>query len=238
LQKCSYIVANGEEYEIAIAIQEQACSMFIMGHNLEKIGQTLVDRGNMYFYLGELATSKHYYMSALAYIPEDLWTYRFSTYQCLGFVSLKQEELDDAEKYADLATRQHRTREGLNWWRLVWLRGEIALQKGELGLAESTFLQVSENFLDQEIYIDAALVSLRLAKTYLISGDLKKMKAVSSCMVKLMDSLKEDNRIARSTLQEFIRLALVEEITEDFLDRAHESLQEVTGTKNLTAKPG
>jgi len=237
LQKCSYLVADQGEYEVAIAIQEQACDIYVMNHDLEKIGQTLVDRGNMYFYLERLEDSKQCYVSALAYIPDDMWTYRFSTYQCLGFVSLKTEEIADADKYAELAAREHKTRDGLNWWRLIWLRGEIALLKGELGTAEVTFVQVSENFLEQENYIDAALVSLRLAKTYLISGDIKKVKDVSSRMIKLMDPLKLENAIARSTLQEFIRLALVEEVTVDFLDRAHENIQEVTGTKNLTSKP-
>jgi tetratricopeptide (TPR) repeat protein len=237
LQKCSYLVADNGNYDVAITLEEQACNIYIILHNLSGIGQTLVDRGNMHFYLGEPLVSMQCYMAALHYIPAEMWTYRFATYQCLGFTHLHLGNLDEANQYADLAAQVHETRDGPNWWRLMWLRGEIALLREDFSFAEAAFLAISEAFLSQENYIDAALVSLRLAKTFLKLGKVKEMKQVSSGMITLVDSLKLKNEIARSTIHEFIKLALSEEVTEDFLDRAHDDIQLVAGKKNLTSKP-
>jgi tetratricopeptide (TPR) repeat protein len=237
LQKCSYLVADLGNYDAALSLEEQACKIYIFLKDLSGIGQTLVDQGNMHFYLGEPLVSVQCYTAALGYIPRQMWTYRFSTYQCLGFTYLHLGEVEKAQKYADLAGQAHETRDGPNWWRLTWLRGEIALLQADLSFAETAFLKISDAFLAEENYVDAALVALRLAKVFLLAGKLKKMQRVSSGMIALMDPLKLKNDIARSTIHEFIKLALIGEVTEDFLDRAHEKVQLVTGRKSLASEP-
>jgi tetratricopeptide (TPR) repeat protein len=236
LQMCSYLIANHGNYDAAITLEEQACHLYVLSKDLCGIGKTLLDRGNMYFYQGEYATSCQYYDSALHYLPKQMWTHRFQAFQCLGFVNLQLKNLEHAQSYADLAAKEHKTRDGPNWWKLMWLRGEIALNQDDMSFAEAMFRQICDVFLAQEDHIDAALVSLRLAKVLLMSGKTEEMQQVCLGMMVLMDPLKLENEIAGSTIHEFLKLALVGKVTVDSLDRAYEDIQLVTEKRNLASK--
>jgi hypothetical protein len=59
----------------------------------------------------------------------------------------------------------------LNLLRLRWLEGRLAYSKGDLDSAESLFAEVRTAFIELEIGIDVALVSLDLAEVLWYQGN-------------------------------------------------------------------
>ena len=69
-----------------------------------------------------------------------------------------------------------------------------------------------------------ALISLRLAKTLLLAGKTREVRQLAADLLELLEPLQEENRLAAGIVRELAKKALVEDVTVDFLDRAHEKV--------------
>jgi len=224
LQRCCYLLGTQGEYDIAIDFANQAMHKYIFLGDLTGIGKCLVDQGMMLRRAGRPQQTVLYYTAALKYLPKEAWQYRVALHQSIGLAYVDLGEVDKAEECAELATKEHQTKDGLNWWKIFWLRGEVALTRHELPYAEAAFRKVLAASMEQENCIDIALVSLRLSLVLLLAGRIDEMMGIASDMVQQLEDLKKENKIAAQAVNEFIKLALVGKVTEDFLDRAYKKM--------------
>ncbi len=73
-------------------------------------------------------------------------------------------------------------------------------------------------------FLDVALISLRLSKVLLLAGKRAEMQVVAAEMVQLLEPLATENRLAAKLVGDFIKRALTEAVSLDFLDHAHDEI--------------
>ena len=82
-------------------------------------------------------------------------------------MAFESGRLRAAENWARRASREHRSGQGPNWWRLRWLEGRIAHGKRLLRNAEAFLTEARDGFASRSNPFDLALVSLDLARVLL-----------------------------------------------------------------------
>lgn len=164
LQRTCYLLGDQGEYAIAAQVARQASDAFLLLNKPNEIGRSLVDRAIMLNRAGDPKGAIEAYLSSLEYLPPQAWYNRCSVFGGLGG-STWRGDLTRAGEWASRAVGAHRTREGQNWWRLIWLQGEIALQRSDLEAAESVLRAARRTFAEQDNPFDIAMISLRIAKT-------------------------------------------------------------------------
>ncbi len=224
LQRCCYLLGTQGEYDIALNFVEQAMHKYIFLGDLPGIGKCLVDQGMMLRRANRPQQTIPCYEAALKYLPKEAWQYRVALHQSLGLAYIDLGEVDKAEQCAEVAAREHQTKHGLNWWKIFWLRGEVALRRDDLLYAETAFRKVLAASAAQENCIDVALITLRLSLVLLMAGRIDEMLELASDMVQQLETLKKESKIAAQAVNDFIKLALVGKVTEDFLDRAYKQM--------------
>lgn len=224
LQRTSYLLGDQGEYRLAVEITRQASDMYVILQDPPGIGRALVDRGIMLNRAGEPEAAIEAYESSLEYLPEDAWSNRFSACQGLGQIFLQRGDLEKARHWAARANECHRTRRGPNWLRLVWLRGEIDLEAGDLESAERVLRDVRSGFEDRESPFDLALVSLRLAKALFLAGRFSEVCEIAADMMGLMKAF-YGHRVATAAIQEFARAALTGDLSAEMLERVSQEIE-------------
>jgi tetratricopeptide (TPR) repeat protein len=224
LQRLCYLLGDQGEHRAAAEVAWLAVDACVVLGDRAGIGRALVDRAIMLEHLRETQPAIDTFLSSLSYLPEDAWYSRCSVYHGLGWIHARRGELDEARKWADEATAAHRTREGQNWWRLVWLKGEIALRRGDLEAAREA-LRAARSGLDRAGNpFDLALVSLRLAKVSLQAGEMGEVRRIAAEMLRLLKPF-EKHRIASLAVQELARAALAGELSGELIDEVFEQVQ-------------
>jgi tetratricopeptide (TPR) repeat protein len=219
LQKTCYLFADQGEYQLAIELASQACEGFLLINDLPGVGKALASRAIMHKYLGDSAAAVQSYEASLSYLPEKAWQSRVAAYQGLAWIHLDRGETAHAEFLVGRAEDIMRIKDGPNWGKLIWLRGEIALRQGDAERAEEIFRSVRERFGELGDPFELALISLRLARALLHSGKVEEVQRIASEMITLLRPLQE-NKVAAAAIQEFTRAALTGQLTSDLLDRA------------------
>jgi len=219
LQRTCSLFADQNEYELAVELASQACEGFLLLHDLSGVGKALVSRAIMHKYLGDSAAAVQAYEAALEYLSENARHYRVAAYQGLAWIHLDRGEMAHAEFLVGRAEDVMRIKDGPNWGKLIWLRGEIALRQGDAERAEEIFRSVRERFGELGNPFDLALISLRLARALLHSGKVEEVQRIASEMITLLHPL-QGNKFAAAAIQEFTRAALTGQLNSDLLDRA------------------
>ncbi len=232
LQRVCYLLGDQGDYRVAAEVARLAGDIYVLLDHRPGIGKTLVDRAIMLNHSGQAEAAIEAYLNSEQYLPEDAWVYRCSAYQGLGWIYAHRGALDEAQRWVEETAAAHKTRQGLNWWRLVWLEGEIALDRGQLDDARRTLSKARTGFTDKGNPFDVALVSLRLAKALFLAGELRQMQALAAEMLCLLKPL-EKHLIAGAAIQEFTRAALTGKVTAELLDRACEQVR--TGRSERSA---
>lgn len=221
----AYLVADQGEYSAALELAKQASDLHMQCHDLPGVGKTLLQRAAFRYYLRDFEGAEQNYEAGLLYMPDSAWRWRIAAYQGLGFVHLEQGDLVSARRCADRATAEHRTRQGPNWWKLLWLQGELGMREGNWGTAERFFDQARMGFYRQENPFEVALISLRLAKIYLRTARLEDIRRLASEMMGLLYPLNK-HPVAFSALHEFTRAALTGNVTHTLLDEIFADLEQ------------
>ena len=227
LQRAAYLIADQGEYRVALDVVYEASDIYTQSHDLGGVGRSLVDRAVILFGTDEREAAIQCYTSSLEYLPESAWNNRFSAYQGLGWIHMEMDQLDAATHWVTRAETAHRTREGPNWWRLVWLRGEISLKSKELKNAETALRSARDAFIEHGNPFDIALISLQLAKALLLADRWTEMRKITAAMLGLLKPFQK-NRIASAAIHELTRAALTGEVTVELLDRVFRQIKDRT----------
>lgn len=161
-----------------------------------------------------------------------LWVLRFN--QAVNLVHLGRiaEALPRAAEARDLAVRLGNE---LDLMRVLWLEGRIAVARGDLQEAMSTFAQVRREFLARDIPYDFALVSLELAALYIERERTSEVKVLAQQMV-LIFNVQEVHREALAALKLFCEAAEKEDLTVETARRLIEYLTKARHNPDLQFK--
>lgn len=233
LLRTCYLLGDHGEYDLAVELARQASDSCLFRKDREDLGRALVVRAIMHNLAGDWTAAIEAYNLGLEYLPEEIWIGRWSCYQGLGRIYTEQGSLEDARHAVGQAATTHRTSAGQNWWRLIWLQGDIALKEKDFESAELLLREARGGLLDLGNPLDVALVSLRLAKALLMAGRVAEMRTLAAEMMRLLKPL-EKNRIAGGAVYEFTCAALTGEVTVHLLDSIYKKLEESASTKGGT----
>lgn len=224
LQRACYQMGDQEDFETALELALQATEIYVRLGDLQGVGRSLVDRAVMVYKVGSAEETLDLYRAGLRYLPKSAWQNRFAALQGMGMCHLNLEQVRQADDCAGRAAEAHRHRFGLNWWRLVWLRAEIAYRLGELRRAEDLYRQVMEAFTESGQAMDVALLSLQMARVLLSAGKMREMQRLAASSMALLRPLRH-HRIACAALHEFTRLALTGELSVRWIETASSRLE-------------
>lgn len=218
LQRTAFVVGDQADYLLAVEIARQASDLYILQNSPKGIGMSLVVRAVMHLYLEDHQAALNAYHSGLSYLGDDAWCYRYAATQGIGLVHMLMNDLRRAKIWADRAAAMHKTQEGPNWWRLIWLQGEIALKAQDHDNAILHLRRAREAFSEQGNPFDIAAISLQLARALFVSGNVTEMRGIAAEMMSLLKPLQR-HRFASSAIHEFARAALTGEVTVRLFDR-------------------
>jgi AraC-like DNA-binding protein/tetratricopeptide (TPR) repeat protein len=207
LLRLSHLIGDQGDYEVGVEIAREACDTALLLEDTETIGKALAVRAVMLNKLGQWVPAVKAYELALTYLPKRDWISTASCHQGLGLIYTKLGQLENARDSAEKGARLHKTRKGPNWWRMVWLQGEIALKSQDRRSAVQALGQVRDGFLELGNPLNLALVSLRLVKAISMADQGKQVNEPASEMILLLNPLAK-HRIARAVACELVRALL------------------------------
>lgn len=120
--------------------------------------------------------------------------------------------IEEAEAQMDTLRDMHQRQGGsLMLLRLGWLEGRLAYAKGELDAAERLFTETRDAFIELEIGVDVATISLDLAEVRLQRGNFRAARELLAEAVPILEALGVTTAAlaAMSSLQEAVRLETV-----------------------------
>ena len=224
LQRGCYQMGDQGDYATALDLALQATDIYLQAGDLYGVGRSLVDRAVMAFKVETPQATLDLYRAGLRYLPDQAWQNRFAALQGMGMTHLNLGQVDEAERCARLAARVHRTEKGLNWWRLVWLQAEVAFRQHDLPRAMRLYGDVREAFEAWGHALDAALLSLQMARVLVVSGKLQDMQHLAARTLSLLKPLRR-HPIACAVLNDFARLALTGELSVQWIERLSARLE-------------
>lgn len=218
LQRSAYLVADQGDHAVAFEIVRQSGELRMLYRDLPGLGQVLVQRAVLLGHRQEWALSMKTFTAALEYLQEDPWIWRFSALQGLGIVAMKLGDLERASVWARRAAAAHRARRGQNWWRLMWLEGELARCRGDLRTAEQLLRRARDGFSTRSNPLDLAVVTLDLAQVLLMEDRVADVRALVAEMMGLLRQPLR-HRMASAALHELARASLTGEVTQVLIRR-------------------
>lgn len=236
LQRASYLIRDQGDYTSALELARQTSDLYLQLDDRAGIGKSLVDRALVLSFQGEFFEALRAYRKSLDYLNGEHWRNRFSAFQGMGQLYTQLGRINEAQENCAKARKTHLSREGQNWWRLIWLQGEIALKEKDLGKAEECFQSVRGSFIHQSNALDSAAVSLRLAKVFLLQDRHLDVQNLASEMIMLLKPLRKQ-KMASAAIHEFARAALTGQVTVAFLDKLCRKIKHSNGFLRIGLTP-
>jgi tetratricopeptide (TPR) repeat protein len=224
LLRACYLLADHGEYDLAIELARQASDSCLLSRDEKGLGRALVVRGVMLDRAGQHAAAIDAYRLGREHLPADAWIGRYSCSLGLALSFRRLGHLDEARAWVAEATAVHETQGGPNWWRLVWLQGDIALDDQDFESAVELLREAREGLTEFGNPFDVALVSLRLAKVLLMAGRPAQMRELASEMMRLLKPL-EKHKVAGAALYEFACATLAGRVTMELLDGIYQKVE-------------
>lgn len=227
-QRMTYLAANQGWWATASEFAQQAREAFVYLDNREGIGESLVDQAIMAVYLSRLDEAKKCYSSALKYLPERSSRNRTAALHGLGWIEMQRGHLAEAEEHLRAAMTFYKGEKGGNWAKIVWLQGEIFLQKRDFAGAEEAFRESIESFSLHDDPYDFALVALQLAEVLLLSGRAAEVDQIAQLMIRLLTPF-QNNHLAGALILEFVQAAEQQRVTLKQLEKIRNQFRDLRG---------
>ncbi len=206
LQRLGVAYAYTGNHTLGLLFAKEAAYEYRMAGDVRGEGRSWVDQGSRYFHLGRFDDAAAAYKAALSCLPSDEARHRFSAYQCLAVICLRKSWLHSAAKHLkdadELTSRVGRDLLAL----LLATKAKVAIKLENLAEAEKCF---GEELAIHKVTspIDAAVVSVELARVQLSRGRLGPALETVKSMSSLLEPLK-GNAIVSGVIRELVRMVL------------------------------
>lgn len=225
LQRASYLLKDHGHFERSLSYLREALEIYVDLDCDSGIARTLVDRGMMFYYLGEYETTVDVLKQALRRLgasqnreTSSAGDQRnlFTAYQCLAYAYEQLGELEEAEDQLAKATTTAGLDHGIYWGKLRWLQGSLALARGDYRRSEELLRSASQVLSTQENPAQEALVAIDLVEALLAQERLDEACQLAASMARLLGSL-HNNRLAKMATLQLVRAGLDGTLTRQLL---------------------
>lgn len=234
LQRTSYLLANHNWLRAALRCATDACDLCVQLDDREGIGKMLYTRAVMVDRQNDVADAIRLYESSLRYLADSNWMYRFGAHWSLAWCHSQSGHYDVAMERLIQAKTTHRTRTGINWLRVSWLHGLVALHQGHLQEAEPHLREAYEGFRQGPDSITTALVALDLCKALLGTNHVADISEIAHEMISLLTPLRK-NPIASAAILRFYDMAKKGNVTLDGIATTIEEIKRSERPKEAPA---
>jgi tetratricopeptide (TPR) repeat protein len=227
LQSVMSLASHQGDFQEAMAAVKTALSEYCQACDFRGQGRAMVSLGILHTTLRDFGRSTSAYNQALSLLPDDEWYGRFFVFQGLGMASIWRKQPQEALDYLQLALREIESKDVpfVRSWAL-WLRGEIHFDHAPERALED-FLVVQETFQASKLDpVVLALVSLRIAKAYLLLGRIGELRKLVEEAYCILTSIRKTNKVLAGTFREFLNLGLREELTVEILEYLYKKMHE------------
>jgi tetratricopeptide (TPR) repeat protein len=209
--------------EEAISLLNRAIAIYPRSGQKHLLGRTLLNKGHVMMWSGDLETSIALLRQGLALVDgERDARLVVNSHHNLAYV------LNELGRHREALSIVSRTRQlylevgdRVSLLRLEFLEGQIAMALGRLEQAEGIFREVRRSFGEKEMAYDAALATLDLAEVYARQGRSTEMQSLAQEMLPIFKA-RDLHREAIAALimfqqaaeQNSVTLSLIQEVTD------------------------
>lgn len=201
-------------FDEAEDLLNQALELYRQVNDLPKAASVLINRANLRYHQGRPREASEIFHQALTLIDRNEHPRLFLHIEhnlalCLCDIEEYGKARQRLDGHKDLS---HRHSDAYFQLRRRWLQGRIALGLGELNEAEAILRKSRDDFADQDLGYDAALVNLDLALLYTEQGRTRDVRRLSEEMLPIFQS-QDVHREAMAALLIFRRAAAEETVS-------------------------
>jgi hypothetical protein len=181
---------------------------------------------------GRIVEARGAFREALFLLPEEDWSLRVGAFQGLALCYLLGDEIEKAHMQARNAVEALESGNAPHSFKAetLWLRGEIALRSNNSVQGTADLRRVLEIYLDDSSNVlYAVLVSLRLASTFLASGNLDELRELCVQVTPSLVGAAKSDRLLRDSLNEFAAVALRGELSSQLLATTYQQVLAAAG---------
>jgi tetratricopeptide (TPR) repeat protein len=209
----------------------RARNIFRQIEDLSSVGKTYVDEGVVHFMAGDYDAARRAYSTALRNLSKELIVYRVSALQGIAVSAVFLENTSEAFRYLDEASAELPREESYLYLHsgLRWLQGELLLLVGRYAEGADHLIAVWDAYLDLDMGpLEMTLISLRLAKAYLLQDDSSSFRGVLKDLISQETPLRRSHPVLAPTLGELLRQSAKGTVTVDVLEEVYRKLREGT----------
>jgi tetratricopeptide (TPR) repeat protein len=227
----AFAVEQGDFLE-AVAAADLAVAKYAVASDRRGHGRALVSKGSALGPQGRIVGARSAFREALFLLPEEDWSLRVGAFQGLALCYLLGDEIEKAHMQARNAVEALESGNAPHSFKAetLWLRGEIALRSNNSVQGTADLRRVLEIYLDDSSNVlYAVLVSLRLASTFLASGNLDELRELCVQVTPSLVGAAKSDRLLRDSLNEFAAVALRGELSSQLLATTYQQVLAAAG---------
>ena len=227
LIRASYLLKDHGQFSRALASLNEALVTFVQLGSQDGVGRALADRGMMNSYAGNYEDAVLDLRQALRHLEGtagELPRYHLMCYQLLAYAFEHLGDLDAAEEWLATGLRSFGPQHAVDKAKLEWLRGSLALKRGDYLLAEQ-LLRKAKAVLAVKMHAgQEALVSLDLVSALLAQEEHQKAAELATGMARLALEFK-NHRFVEAAIFKLISAALEGKLNQELVATARAQLE-------------
>ncbi len=225
---------NAGKPDQALKAIRRAREIYLLAEDYAGVGKTFVDEAAVQSNCGEHQLARQADQQALHYLSEEDCENRFAAFLGLAVSAVFLSDVDEAAVYLGKASATLASDEQSDFLLSFarWLQGELSLLLNHYGQAAEHFVAVWDAYLDLDAGpLEMTLISLRIAKTYLLQGDRLGCLHILEGLVATEKELRRANPLVAPVLSELLRESAEGSVTAELLEQVYLKMRE--GTPNV-----
>ncbi len=239
LLRASYVLRDLGHFNRALALLNEALVAFVQLGDRGDVGRALVDHGMMNCYAGNYEEAVLDLRQALRHLEDTIdkrTRYHLACYQYLACALEHLGELEAAEECLATGTRTFGPEHAADQAKLEWLRGGLALKRGDHLLAEELLRAALKVLAVRQHPGQNALISLDLVSVMLAQDKHQEATEVATSMARLLFAF-ENNRFAEAAVVELMKAALAGKLSPDIVAEARARIEVCTPRAPRSSPP-
>lgn len=202
----------------------EATETCLLANDQPGIGKMLLARALALQGMKEPRRASMYFANSLAYLAADDWCSQASSQLGLGWCHAQLGKWDQARQDLERAKAAHRMKTGPSWIKILRLRGDIAVEQGDLEVAEE-LLRAVVGLSEHARPLDRTLSILQLARVLFLRRKPHELTRLAHDMLRLLMPL-GSNEKASAVVAELITAIEAGKVTLELLDESQRQLEE------------